>query len=170
MTCRHHGLQVWTLYWPQLCDGLMRLQGAPCLPVDAEDAACLPARIFPGFAAWPRNRYGMYRLRMLQDRAAIYLGADPGMLSFITPVWNTDPQFLAELAESVFGQDSGPGWEWVILDNGSTNLETRSVLASIAKSPAVKLIRSEENLGIIAGHATHVGERAQPIHCPAGPR
>jgi O-antigen biosynthesis protein len=136
---------------PRLRDELMRLQGAPCCAVPATDAAFLPGRIFPGFAHWPRDRYGLYRLQMLEDRTAMYTDADPGLLSFITPVWNTAPQFLAELAESVFGQDSGPGFEWVILDNGSTNIETRSLLTRIAKNPAVQLIKSDENLGIIAG-------------------
>jgi glycosyltransferase involved in cell wall biosynthesis len=104
-----------------------------------------------GFDFWPGDAYGLYRQRMLHDRAPYYMNADPALLSFITPVWNTPPHFLDELAATVFGQDSGPGFEWVILDNGSDQAETRTALARIAENPAVRLFRMEENCGIVRG-------------------
>ena len=77
---------------------------------------------------------------MRSDRAEYYTEPDPGLLSFITTVWNTAPGFLVELAETVFGQDSGPGFEWVILDNGSDREDTREALVRIAENPAVSTV------------------------------
>jgi glycosyltransferase involved in cell wall biosynthesis len=112
-----------------------------------------------GFDSWPNDAYGLYRQRMRSDRAAYYTDPDPGLLSFITTVWNTAPGFLVELAETVFGQDSGPGFEWVILDNGSDREDTREALARIAENPAVHLFRIEKNKGIVPG-LRYVLERA----------
>jgi glycosyltransferase involved in cell wall biosynthesis len=60
---------------------------------------------------------------------------------------------LLPLGESIFTQDfAAPGlFDWVILDNGSTRADTLQVLAGFALNPIVHLVRSEENLGIIAG-------------------
>jgi glycosyltransferase involved in cell wall biosynthesis len=116
--------------------------------------------LFPGFSTWPLDSYGVYRQRMVADRADCYAEPDPSLLSFITPVWDTPAHYLHELAETVFAQDSGPGFEWVILDNGSTRAETRAELARIADNPAVRLFRVEENIGIIQG-LRYVLARAQ---------
>ena len=74
-----------------------------------------------------------------------------GLLSFVTTVWNTDPDFIRELADSVLNQDGGTQFEWLVLDNGSTNPGTVARLAELAASPCVRLVRVEENLGIISG-------------------
>ena len=103
------------------------------------------------FDFWPVDAYGLYRQRMLGDRSVYYTDADPALLSFITTVWNTAPRLLHELAETVFGRDSGSGFEWVILDNGSDQAETRETLARIAENPAVRLFRVEKNIGIVPG-------------------
>ena len=93
----------------------------------------------------------------LQHRAAERLAKyrdlpEPGLLSFITPVWNTTPEYLVELANSIFAQAGDPSYEWVVLDNGSTDAGTLAVLdQTIAPHPKVALYRSAENLGIIAG-------------------
>ncbi|CAN7397886.1 glycosyltransferase [Phenylobacterium sp. LjRoot225] len=75
----------------------------------------------------------------------------PGLLSFITTVWNTDPAYLQPLAASVFEQEGGTKFEWFILDNGSTDPRTRAALERIGAHPCVRLERVEENLGIIGG-------------------
>ncbi len=75
-----------------------------------------------------------------------------GLLSLLTPVWNTPPKYLRELAETVLEQDGSQPFEWVVLDNGSTNEATLEVLRKVLKPDArVRLFRSEENLGIIGG-------------------
>jgi glycosyltransferase involved in cell wall biosynthesis len=116
--------------------------------------------LFPGFSAWPRDSYGVYRQRMLADRADCYTESDPKLVSLITTVWDTPPNYLRELAQTVFAQDSGHGFEWVVLDNGSSRRETRAELARIAENPAVRMFRVEENIGIIHG-LRYVLERAR---------
>lgn len=75
----------------------------------------------------------------------------PGLLSFITTVWDTDPAYLNPLARSVFEQHGGANFEWFILDNGSTDPKTRAALKEIGAHPCVRLERTETNLGIIGG-------------------
>jgi O-antigen biosynthesis protein len=136
----------------KLHDSMLRLQGAPERTVSVWNREPEPVKgVFPGFDTWPADAYGLYRQKMLSDRAAEYKDADPGLLSFITPVWNTPPDFLGALATTVFGQDSGAGFEWLILDNDSVAPETRAVLAHIAENPTVRLFRVDKNLGIVAG-------------------
>jgi len=99
------------------------------------------------------SSYDLARLTRLAERRDLYPALhEPSLLSFITTVWNTDPDFMHVLAESVFAQDMLPdGLEWLILDNGSTNEATRRILAEISRHPMVRLIRVEENQGIIGG-------------------
>lgn len=77
---------------------------------------------------------------------------EPGLLSFITPVWNTPVSFLHDLTTSLKRQKGRQSFEWVVLDNGSTDVETRSYLKKVVgKLRWTRLCRTEENLGIIAG-------------------
>ena len=92
--------------------------------------------------------------RLATRRALYHVTVEPGLFSFLTTVWNTDPRYLRVLADSVFGQDGAPPFEWVILDNGSTDAGTRAALAEIARHPSIKLERSERNLGIVGGLRT----------------
>ena len=98
----------------------------------------------PGYARF-RNERPIAR----RDRYPATL--EPGLLSFITTVWNTDPAYVQALADSVFGQDTGTGFEWYILDNGSSRADTIALLAKLAEHPCVRLDRVEQNLGIIGG-------------------
>ncbi|MBS0603536.1 MAG: glycosyltransferase [Verrucomicrobia bacterium] len=75
----------------------------------------------------------------------------PGLLSFVSPTFNTSPEYLEELAASVFLQDGGTNFEWLILDNGSTDGATIECLRTLAKHPCVRLERVDQNLGIIGG-------------------
>jgi len=144
---------------PRLHETCMVLQGAPTPTGSLEGIGQQPA-IFPGFETWPSDAYGMYRQEMVAERKALYTDADPSLLSFITPVWNTAPQFLFELAYTVLGQDSGSNFEWVILDNGSDKAETREALKLIASHPAVRLERVDQNIGIVRALRSML-ERAQ---------
>lgn len=77
---------------------------------------------------------------------------EPGLLSFLTPVWNTPPQYLHALAKSILGQHGDPPFEWVVLDNGSTDADTIAFLdRHVAPHPKVAFHRSARNLGIVAG-------------------
>jgi glycosyltransferase involved in cell wall biosynthesis len=111
-----------------------------------------PSRLDLAFRTEPHGRYDEFRLERRKERAVQYDHAlVPGLLSLITPVWNTDQDYLAALARSVFEQDGGTAFEWVVLDNGSDDSATLSQLAAIAAHPAVRFIRSDVNLGIIGG-------------------
>ena len=74
----------------------------------------------------------------------------PASISIITPLWNTKPRWLAEAAISVFDQTT-PGWEWCIIDDGSTSRDFEPVLGAIQQaSPRVRVQRLERNSGIAA--------------------
>lgn len=75
----------------------------------------------------------------------------PGLISFLTTVWNTPAKFLAPMAESVLDQSPHRSFEWVLLDNGSTAPDTLRELARIARDSRVRCLRVETNLGIVGG-------------------
>ena len=90
------------------------------------------------------------RLHKRRDKYAH--ATEPGLLSLITPVWNTPPEYLCALATSVLQQSGDQPFEWVVLDNGTTRPETLEVLRDVlARDPRVRLFRSETNQGIVAG-------------------
>ncbi len=96
------------------------------------------------------ERWIVQRIRQRRDEYPPL--AEPGLLSLITPVWNTPPQYLMVLAASVFQQSAEPPFEWIVLDNGSTHTQTLEVLEQVLRpDPRVRLFRSETNLGIIGG-------------------
>ncbi|MCK5720021.1 MAG: glycosyltransferase [Thiomargarita sp.] len=68
--------------------------------------------------------------------------------SIITPVFNTDPQYLRECIYSVQIQ-SYPDWELCLIDDGSQNLETLNCLQTLVASYSrLRLYRFDENQGI----------------------
>jgi O-antigen biosynthesis protein len=89
--------------------------------------------------------------RLAQRRRKQTVKQIPGLLSFVTTVYDTDVVFVRHLAESVFSQDGGTNFEWLILDNGSKKPQTIEYLKTLAKEPCVRLARVEQNLGIIGG-------------------
>jgi glycosyltransferase involved in cell wall biosynthesis len=91
--------------------------------------------------------------RELIRRRQYLADPEPGLLSFVTSAWNTPIEYLSILAESIIQQDFGTGgtFEWVIVDNGSTREDTRAYLHSLAEHPFIRLVRTEQNQGIIGG-------------------
>ena len=75
----------------------------------------------------------------------------PGLLSFATIVWNTAPDMLDVLAQSMGAQLGGTLFEWYVLDNGSTDPDTAAAVERLRLLPFVRFERSDENLGIIGG-------------------
>ncbi|MFA5983885.1 MAG: glycosyltransferase [Methylococcaceae bacterium] len=105
-----------------------------------------------GYPTIPKTDYEDYRRICLQKRRhAGEYHQEAGLLSFVTSAYNTPPEYLEELAVSVFLQDGGTQFEWFILDNGSTDQDTRQTLQALAGFPNVCFARVEENLGIIGG-------------------
>jgi glycosyltransferase involved in cell wall biosynthesis len=117
-----------------------------------EDGLDPDAPLVSGFPSTPKSEYESYRRAALARRRhdGEYC-QEPGLLSFVTSAYNTEPEFLDELGSSVFLQDGGTQFEWLILDNGSTNENTRRTLQELARHPSVRLVRVEQNLGIIGG-------------------
>ena len=105
-----------------------------------------------GYPSIPRNNYEIYRKsRLKQRRCSRTYKQESGLISFITSAYNTPANFLLELGNSIFVQDGGLNFEWLILDNGSTNKETLDALNLLNRYPNVRLDRVEKNLGIIGG-------------------
>ena len=144
---------------PELRNRLLSWLGAPRLSQEARVPGEAAGPFFPGYSKWPEDDYENRRFETLRERSVEPTRSRPELISLVTTVWNTDPAFLKPLAETVFGQDCGPGFEWLVLDNGSTREDTRRLLKAIAGHPAVRLHRVEENLGIVRG-MRHCLERA----------
>ena len=87
-----------------------------------------------------------------------YAPADPHArpaLSIVTPFYDAGPLFR-ETVQSVMGQ-SLQQWEWILVDDGSTDAESRACLEGIAREdPRLRVIRHSENRGRSAARNTGV--------------
>ena len=77
------------------------------------------------------------RQRLAARRPAAAAPLPPGLLSVITPAWNTDVAYLRSLAESLLPQLAAHGQEWVLLDNGSAVPQTLEVLRTPCAPAAI---------------------------------
>lgn len=69
-------------------------------------------------------------------------------LSFLIPAWNTRPEHLAALADSLLAQ-SCPNWEACLYDGASPSAETREALAALpSRDPRFRVLLGTENGGI----------------------
>ncbi len=69
------------------------------------------------------------------------------LLSIITPVFNTNPDYLQECIYSVQTQ-AYSNWELCLVDDGSDNIQTKEYLTTIAKDPRIHLHILPNNQGI----------------------
>jgi len=113
-------------------------------------AAHLLRRAAAWLRAGSREPYEAFRRERLAQRRAGGATPEPGLLSFVTTAWDTDPGFLRVLADSLLPQLAS-GQEWVLLDNGSSAAPTRALLAELGRNRHVRLLRAGQNLGIIGG-------------------
>jgi glycosyltransferase involved in cell wall biosynthesis len=119
------------------------------------------------FQWFPQLRYPWWITNRVRERRVEYAApAIQDLFSLLTPVFNTPPRFLRELADSVFAQDY-PWFEWVIVDNGSTLPSTRAILGRLTLDPRVKLISLGTNCGIIAGMRTALAQASGRYVVPA---
>ena len=73
---------------------------------------------------------------------------EAGLISVVIPVWNTDPDMLEELLDTLQSQ-SYMNFEAVLYDGASTRPETVETLAVRSKTePRFRVVRGEENRGI----------------------
>jgi tetratricopeptide (TPR) repeat protein/glycosyltransferase involved in cell wall biosynthesis len=99
----------------------------------------------------PGHYPGLYARRLLARKRLYRPASTENVISIVTPVHDTDARYLTDLAHSVLGQDTDLAFEWLILDNGSKNLETIDALQRIGRDARVHVTHVPENLGIIGG-------------------
>lgn len=78
---------------------------------------------------------------------------DLPLVSIITPVFN-DRQFLSETRRGVLKQGH-QSWEWILVDDGSTDGSDKMIESWVAADSRIKLRRTPENSG--AATARNVG-------------
>ena len=127
---------------PDLVNRIRRMQENPARPALMLRAST----VYDG-----GGNFSQLLVQRLETRRKVNRNQIVGLLSFITTVWNTPSEYLEYLAASLFNQDGGTNFEWVVLDNGSTDLRTRKVLEQVAQNPCVNFFRVEHNVGIVSG-------------------
>ena len=75
---------------------------------------------------------------------------DVPLVSVVTPVYNGE-EHLVECIESVIGQ-SYQNWEYLVVDNASTDLTPDIITRFAAKDSRIKHLRFDEHVGAIANH------------------
>lgn len=128
---------------------LPRLRAIARLPMVRRIARLLYQRV----VLRPVN-YRRWITRRLQVRRDLYTAArnEPGLLSFLTTVWNTRVEFVKALADSLLGQATEHDFQWVLLDNGSSQPSTVDYLKDLAaQHKQINYYRVEKNLGILRG-------------------
>src|SRR5579885_2665385 len=69
--------------------------------------------------------------RQIERQSKCTVPSIPGLFSILTTVWNTPIAYLSELADSLFNQKNFHDFEWILLDNGSTDPVVRSWLSNL---------------------------------------
>jgi O-antigen biosynthesis protein len=107
---------------------------------------------YGGLPSRPQTEYERNRRTLLAMRRnqGPYQQVE-GLISFVTSAYDTDVEYLEELAASVFLQDGGTQFEWILVDNGSTEQGTIDCLSRIAAHRVVRFSRVEVNAGIVGG-------------------
>jgi hypothetical protein len=96
-----------------------------------------------------RTVYEQWFAERLKTRRREYpYRPEPGLLSFFSPAWNTPPQYLRALFDSLDAQLGQVPFEWVIVDNGTDSPATLEVFAELAAVPWIRIVRVEKNIGI----------------------
>jgi glycosyltransferase involved in cell wall biosynthesis len=99
------------------------------------------------------------RLRASSQMRPAGAGSNP-LFSIITTVYNTDADYLDELAGMVIDQTFAD-FEWLLLDNGSERVETTQAIARVAsRDRRIRNFRVDANVHIIRGNR-YLLERAR---------
>jgi GT2 family glycosyltransferase len=97
------------------------------------------------YAAWLRRQPA--EDDAATQRAAQRLWPDRPLVSVITPVFNTRPDWLRACYQSLVDQ-SYATWQWCVCDDASGDPETVAALAELAADPRVRVTRLDANGGI----------------------
>ncbi|WP_062151915.1 glycosyltransferase [Beggiatoa leptomitoformis] len=88
----------------------------------------------------------LYEWQQLRDDAITW--EKPPIISIVTPVYNTPPDFLRECIYSVQTQ-AYPHWELCIVDDGSRHPDTIACLQALSRDDSrIRVYHAAENLGI----------------------
>src|ERR1700730_11693399 len=100
-----------------------------------------------------RDDYEQWRHNAIERRRRYVANPEPNLFSILTPVFNSPPDFLNTLAASIAGQIIGTPdmFEWVVVDNGSSERASLEAIQSIAELPFVRFVAAGRNLGIARG-------------------
>jgi glycosyltransferase involved in cell wall biosynthesis/SAM-dependent methyltransferase len=83
---------------------------------------------------------------------------DAFRISVLTPTYNIAPRYLRELFQTLLNQQY-PNWEWVVVDDGSSNSGTVAVLRELAAADRrVRLFLNQANQGISAASNVALAE------------
>ncbi len=135
----------------------------PRPPVRRLGSLLFPARVRSFVNRWLR-RFGLSRpphrcYRKWISQRVVARGkeysarVEQGLFSILTPVFDPPPHCLKELAKSILKQDY-PAFQWVIVDNGSTDRAVRRILDRLRSDSRVRLVRLPHNEGIVRGTRT----------------
>jgi GT2 family glycosyltransferase len=120
--------------------------------------AAIPAPRPPRPEPWePRLRYHAWILQQLptpddltRQRLAVHRWRDAPAISVVTPVYNTPPEMLRRMVQSVRRQ-SYPHWELCLVDDGSPAPWMTACLARLAAGDSrIRVTRRAQNGGIVA--------------------
>ena len=110
-------------------------------PEEAEDPPEEKVERIPRLSALSASKaFGLVQPGFQQHARRV--GDDSPVISVITPVHNSKPEWIAEAALSLLNQ-SLPNWEWCLVDDHSENPETTKILKSLSTvSPRVRVADS----------------------------
>jgi O-antigen biosynthesis protein len=99
-----------------------------------------------GYAQWfAKHRVSADELTTLRQQA-LKFSYQP-LISILTPTFNPNPEFLSAAVESVIAQIY-ENWELILVDDGSTDSNTRSVLGNLAQRDSRIYTGSQAHGGI----------------------
>jgi len=81
-------------------------------------------------------------------------GREQPLLSFVVPIYNTEPRYLDALVAS-FAKEEAPYAELILTDDGSTSSATKAAVNRLSQTPNVLVQTLPQNAGIAA--TTNVG-------------
>ena len=107
---------------------------------------------------WKRERASEAELQSQRENQP-----DAGLISLVIPVYNTDPDMLRALLDSISAQ-TYRNFEAVLYDGASTRSETLKILEEASKTdPRLRVIRGKENRGI-SGNTNEAVKAAKGVY------
>jgi GT2 family glycosyltransferase len=126
---------------------IQTLRKPPAAPTPDQPAETTCQRELNAYERWIAT-YEPRELEIYQQRKQAETFVIAPLISFITPVYNPDPEVLRETIESVLAQ-TYPRWELCLADGNSTRAGVKEVLDAYAhKDSRIRVNHLPENRGI----------------------